>query len=61
MPLTGATIAFDSLSYTGVEGTVNPTLTLTLTGIPPGGIEEDVVITLETNDFGKTGIVVTKH
>ena len=40
---------------------MSPTLTLTLTGIPSGGIEEDIVITLQANDFGKTGIVITKQ
>ena len=34
---------------------MDATLSLTLMGIPVGGLQEDITINLDTNDFGKTG------
>ena len=50
---------FGSPSSSGTEGSVDPTLNLMLISIPPGGIEEEIVVTLGlgTIDIGKAGML----
>ena len=60
--LAGAIIAFNSPSYIGEEGTVDITLTLTLMGIPAGGIEEEIVVSfgLGTDGSERSGMLVNQ-
>ncbi len=51
-----AVVSFDALSYSGVEGTTDVSLSLILTGIPEGGFQDNTLtVTLTTTNQGKTG------
>ncbi len=45
---------FESPSYTADEGS-SVTLTLTLRDIPADGLDDNVIVSLQTIDIGKTG------
>ncbi len=55
--LSVAVVSFDAPSYSGVEGTTDVSLRLSLTGIPEGGFQDDTLtVTLTPINQGKTGI-----
>ena len=49
---------FDPVSYTVTEGGQSPMVCVTIMGVPSGGTEADVVVTLISVDGIKTGIVL---
>ena len=54
----GATISFDAQSYTNNEEDSEVSVCVRIVGVPLGGTEGDITVSLGTIDIGKTGKVL---